>query len=60
MHFDFTISLGQVATIATLLGVGWRLDRQMLKYMFEHEMLITEYCEQKGIEITSLPTRVKR
>ena len=60
MHFDFTISLGQIATIATLIGIGWRLDRQMLKYLFEHEMLMQDYCERNNIELHTIPTRIKR
>ena len=60
MKFELTISLGQVITLLTILGMGWRIDRVMMKYLFEHDLLILDYCERKGISITALPTRIKR
>ena len=60
MHFDLSISLGQILTFVSVVGVGWRIDRVLMKYLFEHDLLLIDYCERKNIELGSLPTRIKR
>lgn len=58
-HFDFTVTLGQVLTVISFLGMGWRADRILSRYLYEHELLIQDYCERMSIDITRLPTRVR-
>lgn len=60
MHFDFTISIGQLLTILTVIGMGWRANRTISKYVYEHELLMAEYCVRNKIIIDTLPTRIKR
>jgi hypothetical protein len=59
MHFDFTITLGNVAVILAILGVGWRVNKFVMMLIFEHELLIQDYCERKGISLGEIPTRRK-
>lgn len=63
MHFDPTISLGNVLTIAAILAAIIRTDRQFYKHRIqhgiEHEMLISWYCRTTGIQPSDLPTRSK-
>lgn len=59
MHFDFTISIGNILTLA---GVGFflfRMDRLAAKFLVEHEILISDYCKRVGIETKDMPTRMK-
>lgn len=60
MHFDFTITLGQVMLLLGLLGMGWRADRVLSRYLYEHEMLMQDFCDRTGVDINKLPTRIKR
>jgi len=60
MHFDFTISLGQVVVIITLLGFFLRMDSFIRMILLEHDLLIEDYCERKGKKISELPTRRMR
>lgn len=59
MHLDFSVSVGQIAVIITLLGVLWRVERVYNLYSIEHEMLMTDLCDRKGIKLHMLPTRSK-
>ena len=64
---SFTISIAQlivaVATIATpLFGILLylvRLDRRLSMWLVEHEMIVSDYAERKGIPVSELPTRRK-
>lgn len=59
MHFDFTISLGNLVTLA-MLGFGlFRMDRLAAKFLVEHEILIADYCSRMGIKVENMPTRMK-
>jgi hypothetical protein len=60
VHFDLTVSLGQVVTLVTLIGMGWRIDRVLSRFLIEHEMMLQDYCIRMGIDIDKLPTRVRR
>ena len=60
MHFDLTVTLGQIVTLVTLLLMGWRADRILSKYMYEHELLMQKYCDDVGLDINKLPTRIRR
>lgn len=59
MHLDFSISIGQLAVLVTLLGLIWRVERAYNLYSIEHEILMADYCERKGIDLRRLPTRSK-
>lgn len=59
MHFDFTISFGNVIAIV-MVGIGlFRMDRLAAKFLVEHEILIADYCKRTGIEVHNMPTRIK-
>ena len=60
MHLDFTISIGQIATILAILGTAWGFSTKINRYLIEHELLIQKYCMDTGIEPHELPTRVRR
>ena len=59
MHFDATVTLGNLLTLIILLGWAFRLDRLLSKYLVEHEILINWYCESHGISPKDLPTRTR-
>jgi hypothetical protein len=59
MHFDFTVSFGNIVTLC-LVGIGlFRMDRLAAKFLVEHEILIADYCKRLGIEVKDMPTRMK-
>lgn len=60
MHFDFTISLGNILTIVAILGLGLKLHRVVMMFLLEHDLLIQDYCERHGISLNGLPTRLAR
>ena len=62
VHVWFSVLVASTA-ICTFL---WRIARSlrhtnaiMEKFLIEHEVLIGDYCERKGIKPESLPTRLK-
>lgn len=59
MHFDLTISLGNIVTVAFIMGMIWRIERAYNLYSVEHEMLIADYCARHEIHVRDLPTRTK-
>lgn len=59
MHFDFTISIGNIATFALVVLTLFRIDRLAAKFLVEHEILIADYCKRMGIEVRDMPTRMK-
>lgn len=58
--FSLLVSAGVICTflwrIATKLS---RTNAIMEKFLIEHEILITDYAERKGIKVNELPTRLK-
>ena len=60
MHFDLTISLGNLVIFAGILGGILRVEWLFRSYALEHELLIRDYCERKGIPLKDLLTRMKR
>lgn len=60
MHFDFTISLGQMVTLGVVTLATFRLESLISRFGIEHEILIRDYCERKGIRLGDLPTRFRR
>ena len=59
MHLDLTISLGNILTVLALLGVIWRVDNILRKFIIEHEILMSWYCKAHNITLQEVPTRVK-
>jgi hypothetical protein len=59
MHFDFTISLGNLLTLFIVGAALFRMDRLAAKFLVEHEILISDYCDRLGIKVENLPTRMK-
>lgn len=57
MHFNFDVSFSQVVIFITLLGLLVRIESFLTMFLFEHELLIADYCERKGLDIKNLPTR---
>lgn len=57
MHFDFTVTLGNLITVVALIGAIWRAERLLQWFLVEHEILIKDYCERHGVEVKDLPTR---
>jgi len=45
----FTISLGDVVVTVSLVTFLWRLEKWATTLIIEHEMLIQDYMERKGI-----------
>ncbi len=57
MHFDLTVSLGNIVTLGTLLWAIVRTDRRLSRYDIEHETLMSWYCKAHNFKLRDLPTR---
>jgi hypothetical protein len=53
------IFLGSVPGIAAVLGYLWRMDRNLSRFLVEHEILVLDYCRREKITPDMLPTRTK-
>lgn len=58
------INLGQLGIILSVLGFVWRLSGYLYalnrfheSLLLEHEILIDDYCDRKGIDKSRLVTR---
>ena len=60
MHFEFTITIGDILMVASVVIWAIRIDRLLTKLLIEHDTLLLDYCGRSGIDITDLPTRIKR
>lgn len=62
MHFDFTVTIGQLAVFVTLVGAIWRFNRLLTLFAIEHEILVEDYIERKRKDNPSygFPTRGDR
>ena len=67
MHIDYTFTVGNLVTIAAVVGAIIRIEviferttGVIRKFMMEHEMLVREYCKRNNIDIDDLPTRFGR
>ena len=60
MHFSADISLGQLIVFFTLLGAIWKVNRVLTIFSIEHEILIEDLAERKGISVWDFPTRTRR
>jgi hypothetical protein len=59
IHFDWTITLSGIATFCSVVVLILRMETWGRKIFTEHEILIRDYCERKGIKLRDLPTRLK-
>ena len=62
MHFDFTVTIGNIISIGAVLGAVWRIEiwlRKLDWMLMEHEILVREYCKRNDIKIQDLPTRLR-
>jgi hypothetical protein len=63
MHFDLSISLGNVLTVIGVAVIWFRKERRMEhlieKFLIEHELMVIDYCKRLGISVEDLPTRMK-
>jgi hypothetical protein len=63
LHWDFTITFGNVLTIASmaflLLGINHRVSKWLDHFSIEHEILIRDYCERHDLRVNDLPTRFR-
>jgi len=66
MHFDATITFGNVVTFIAIIGGIWRVeqflrhtDKLLQKFAIEHEILINDYCRRNNVSIHEFPTRMK-
>jgi hypothetical protein len=57
-HFDFTITLGNLATMFAVVVAVVRIEIVTTRLLMEHEILIRDYCKRNSIEIKDLPTRL--
>ena len=56
-HFDWTISLGSLLTVISLLALLMKVGQFHNTLLIEHEILVKDYCDRNGIEKHDLPTR---
>jgi hypothetical protein len=49
IHFDWSISLGQVVTLVTLLGLGAHLHGQLVTLGQQHGMMWDDYAARHGL-----------
>jgi hypothetical protein len=57
VHFDFSISAGQIGLLLTLITLIWRIEVFSSWLLFEHELLIIWYCKEHNIDPKDLITR---
>jgi hypothetical protein len=63
VHFDWTIGVGNIiaflACLLSVLALWRRIETLLAKFMIEHELLVRDYCQRKGIALEDIPTRLK-
>lgn len=59
VHFDFTVTLGNIITVLMLGGTVWRVEGLIRRFATEHEILIRDYCVRHGLKLSDLPTRFR-
>jgi hypothetical protein len=57
MHFDFTITLQGILTIGVVIAGFVRIERKMIWFLIEHEILIDDW--QTRNPNAKLPTRAR-
>jgi hypothetical protein len=59
-HFEWSWNLGDIVVsvpIVVLIGVLWRFQATLIFFRIEHEDLMVDYCDRKGIKLADLSTR---
>lgn len=51
MHFDFSISLGQLLTIVSIIGSGGIIVRRLDRLVWEHDMMWHDFAEAHDIPL---------
>lgn len=62
VHVWFSIIVASTIICTFLWRIAHSLRRTnsiMEKFLIEHEILVGDYCERKGIDLDKLPTRLK-
>jgi hypothetical protein len=49
LQFDWTISLGQVLTMISILGTGLHLHKKIVVYDEQHKMIWRDYASRHGL-----------
>lgn len=63
MHFDFTVTLGNIFTALAIVGAIIRFEHFAHKihvFLIEHEILMVDYAKRNGIKLSDFPTRLRR
>lgn len=58
-HFEWTITFGNGLSVSAAVYLIFRLETYGRRLVTEHEILVRDYCERKGIKLKDLPTRLK-
>jgi hypothetical protein len=62
MTLSWEISLGQIVLsvpLGFILLSLWTLNRKITLFRIEHEYLMADWAERKGIRLKELPTRTR-
>jgi hypothetical protein len=51
MHFDFTVSLGNLLVVTTLLGLGWKFIEPFTRRVWEHDTLWLDFARRLGFRV---------
>ena len=49
------LGTGNFGALIVVVSFLWRWDKKITLFMIEHQMLLDDYCQRKGIK--NLPTR---
>lgn len=58
MHFDWTISLGNLLTIVSALGVLLRVNNLFNLYGHEHDAMWVKFCKETGTDVNIFRRRL--
>lgn len=56
----FTISLGDIAVVISILTFLWKVEKWLNTLKVEHEILIQDYLKRHGLKSYDLPTRSRK
>lgn len=62
MNFTWDISIGQVVMsvpLGLILVMLLSLNRKITLFRIEHEYLMADWAERKGLKVIELPTRTR-
>jgi hypothetical protein len=49
-HVDFSISLGNIMVVVSIMTMTWVLNRKLTIFMLEHEVFAHDYAYRAGIK----------